>query len=51
MELSVASNVRLGYAYDHNLNVLSNFRSQSHELSIGFYLKGKKEIVHNPRWF
>lgn len=50
-EYFVTSRVRIGYAYDHNLNALSNYKNQSHELSIGFYLKSKKEIVYNPRWF
>lgn len=50
-EYFVTSRLRIGYAYDHNLNVLSSYKNQSHELSIGFYLKSKKEIVHNPRWF
>lgn len=51
MEYFVTSGVRVGYAYDHNLNTLSSYKHQSHELSIGFYLKSKKEIVYNPRWF
>lgn len=50
-ECFVTSGVRLGYAYDHNMNALSSFRNQSHEFSIGFYLKSKKEIIYNPRWF
>jgi type IX secretion system PorP/SprF family membrane protein len=51
MEYFVTSGLRLGYAYDHNMNALSSFRNQSHEFSIGIYLKSKKEIVNNPRWF
>jgi hypothetical protein len=51
MEYFVTSGVRVGYAYDHNLNTLSSYKHQSHELSIGFYLKSRKEIVYNPRWF
>ena len=38
MEYFVTPNVRIGYAYDHNLNALSNFKNQSHELSLGFYI-------------
>lgn len=51
MEYFVTTGIRLGYSYDYNLNALNSVKNQSHELSMGVYLKGKKEIVYNPRWF
>lgn len=51
MEYFIAPGLRLGYAYDYNLNVLNSYRNESHEISLGVYLRSKKEIVYNPRWF
>jgi type IX secretion system PorP/SprF family membrane protein len=51
MEYFVTPGLRLGYAYDYNLNALNSFRNESHEISLGVYLRSKREIVNNPRWF
>jgi type IX secretion system PorP/SprF family membrane protein len=51
MEVFVSDKLRLGYAYDHNLNVLNSYRNNSHEFSLGYYLKSKNTIMKNPRWF
>jgi type IX secretion system PorP/SprF family membrane protein len=51
MEFFITPGLRLGYAYDYNLNALNSFRNESHELSLGVYLRSKREIVYNPRWF
>jgi type IX secretion system PorP/SprF family membrane protein len=51
LEYFVNSGLRLGYSYDYNLNVLNNKRNQSHELSVGVYLKSKREVIYSPRWF
>ena len=51
MEYYILPGLRLGYAYDHNLNALNSFRNESHELSVGVYLRSKREIVYNNRWF
>ena len=45
------SELRVGYAYDHNLNVLNNYRNNSHEISLGLYLRPKNIQMKNPRWF
>lgn len=51
MEYFISPGLRLGYAYDYNLNALNSSRNESHEISLGVYLSGKREIVYNPRWF
>jgi type IX secretion system PorP/SprF family membrane protein len=51
LEYFVTPSLRVGYAYDHNLNALSNLKNESHEISIGIYLKSKRDIIYNPRWF
>lgn len=51
MEFFLTPGMRLGYAYDYNLNALNSYRSESHEISLGVYLTSKREIVYNPRWF
>lgn len=37
IEVFATDQTRIGYAYDYNLNVLNNYRNNSHEISIGFY--------------
>lgn len=51
MEYFITPGMRLGYAYDYNLNALNSYRNESHEISLGVYLRSKREIVNNPRWF
>ncbi|WP_035483826.1 PorP/SprF family type IX secretion system membrane protein [Algoriphagus marincola] len=51
LEVFMTDRLRLGYAYDHNLNVLQDFRSNSHEFSLGFYMIPRKAVMKNPRWF
>ncbi|GHB33768.1 PorP/SprF family type IX secretion system membrane protein [Mongoliitalea lutea] len=50
-EIFATDNLRLGYAYDTNLNVLDTFRNNSHELSVGYYLTPRNVKLKNPRWF
>lgn len=50
-EVFLAENLRIGYAYDHNVNVLNSYRNNSHEFSLGYYLRPKNTIMKNPRWF
>lgn len=50
-EIFATESLRIGYAYDHNLNVLGNYRNSSHELSIGYYLSARTAKLKNPRWF
>lgn len=51
MEYFVLPSMRVGYAYDYNLNALNSFRTESHELSVGVYLNRQRKIIYNPRWF
>tara|TARA_R110002020_G_scaffold264813_1_gene479487 strand:- start:7007 stop:7981 length:975 start_codon:yes stop_codon:yes gene_type:complete len=51
VEIYATKRLRLGYAYDHNLNVLSNYRNNSHELSVGYYITPKTAVMKNQRWF
>lgn len=51
LEVYATDNIRVGYAYDHNLNVLQSYRANSHELSVGYYLTPKDKKLKNPRWF
>ncbi|MEB2784503.1 PorP/SprF family type IX secretion system membrane protein [Algoriphagus persicinus] len=51
IEIFATKRLRLGYAYDHNLNVLSNYRNNSHELSVGYYITPRTAVMKNQRWF
>ena len=51
MEYFVLPSMRIGYAYDYNLNALNSYRTESHELSVGVYLNRQRNIIYNPRWF
>lgn len=51
IEIFATDRIRLGYAYDQNLNVLSNYNNNSHELSVGFYMIPRKAAMTNQRWF
>jgi type IX secretion system PorP/SprF family membrane protein len=51
MEYFVLPSMRIGYAYDYNLNALNSYRTESHELSVGVYLNRQRKIIYNPRWF
>lgn len=50
-EFFATPNLRIGYAYDQNLNVLQDMRTNSHEISIGYYLSARKVNMKNPRYF
>lgn len=50
-EFFATPDLRIGYAYDHNLNVLNSYRNNSHEFSLGYYLRAKNTVMKNPRWF
>ena len=51
IEIFATDRLRLGYAYDYNLNVLKNYNYNSHELSVGFYMIPRKAVMKNQRWF
>ncbi|MBD3628084.1 type IX secretion system membrane protein PorP/SprF [Cyclobacterium sp.] len=40
-DLFVTEEVRFGYAYDFNLNSKNNYRNNSHEFSLGYYINNK----------
>lgn len=50
-EIFATESIRIGYAYDHNLNVLQNYSNNSHEISVGIYLSSRNVRVQNSRWF
>lgn len=50
-EFFATPNLRIGYAYDQNLNVLQDMRTNSHEISLGLYLSSRKVNMKNPRYF
>ncbi len=50
-EIFATESLRIGYAYDHQTNALSNSRNNSHELSVGYYIAPKNIRMKNPRWF
>ncbi|MEX2595170.1 MAG: type IX secretion system membrane protein PorP/SprF [Anditalea sp.] len=37
VEVFATDQMRIGYAYDYNMNVLNNYRNNSHEISVGLY--------------
>lgn len=41
VEVFATDHLRVGYAYDYNLNALRNQNNSSHELSVGIYLGSK----------
>lgn len=51
VEIFATERLRLGYAYDHNLNVLQDYRANSHEFSVGFYMIPRTAVMKMQRWF
>ena len=51
VEIFATDRLRIGYAYDKNLNVLNDYRHNSHELSVGFYMIPRTAVMKNQRWF
>jgi len=51
VEIFATRDLRIGYAYDYNLNVLNAYRNNSHEISLGYYMRAKNTVMKNPRWF
>ncbi len=54
-EIYINDRIRIGYAYDYPLNRAMNFKSGSHEISIGYYLpvirKATRNSMVTPRYF
>jgi type IX secretion system PorP/SprF family membrane protein len=51
IEIFATDRLRLGYAYDYNLNVLQDYRTNSHEISVGYYMIPRVARMKNQRWF
>jgi type IX secretion system PorP/SprF family membrane protein len=47
----ITDDLRMGYAYDFNLNSKSNYINDSHELSLGYYLNSKWLSKYRNRHF
>ncbi|MDO9552444.1 type IX secretion system membrane protein PorP/SprF [Rhodonellum sp.] len=50
-EIFATEKLRIGYAYDHNLSEINNYRDNSHEFSLGFFISPKKGFPVNGKWF
>lgn len=50
-EVFLTPDLRLGYSFDYNLNVLNNVRASSHELSIGIYFRRTVTENNSQRCF
>jgi hypothetical protein len=38
-EIFVTKDLRVGYSFDYNLNILNTRNASSHEISLGYYLR------------
>jgi len=50
-DIFITDELRMGYAYDFNLNSKSNYTNNSHELSLGYYLNNVWLKQHSKRNF
>ncbi|RPE08843.1 type IX secretion system membrane protein PorP/SprF [Chitinophaga lutea] len=50
-EFYASERLRVGYAYDLNVNKLAGYQGGSHEISLGFLFPSKKYSTANPRYF
>ncbi|GAA0550647.1 type IX secretion system PorP/SprF family membrane protein [Chitinophaga japonensis] len=51
IEYYASEKLRIGYAYDLNINKLAGTQGGSHEISIGLLFLSKKYSTANPRYF
>ncbi len=51
VEIFATPQLRLGYAFDYNLNKLQSYSGGTHEISVGYYFKLKKVRMLTPRYF
>jgi type IX secretion system PorP/SprF family membrane protein len=50
-ELNATKNLRIGYAYDYQMNKLKTVSKGSHEIFIGYDLAGARSKTLSPRYF
>ncbi|RFS21939.1 type IX secretion system membrane protein PorP/SprF [Chitinophaga silvatica] len=50
-EFYATEQLRIGYAYDLNVNKMAGYQGGSHEISIGFLFPSKHYSITNPRYF
>ncbi|MFD2886199.1 PorP/SprF family type IX secretion system membrane protein [Chitinophaga cymbidii] len=51
VEFFATPKLRIGYAYDLNVNKLAGYQGGSHEISLGILFPSKKFSLQNPRYF
>ena len=53
VEVFIARQFRIGYAYDYSLSGLNSYSNGSHEFSVGFILgsKNRNNSLTTPRYF
>jgi hypothetical protein len=51
VEYYISERMRMGYAYDLNINKLAGTQSGSHEISIGILFPSKHYSTASPRYF
>lgn len=51
VEVFATDQLRIGYAYDFNLNKVGGYSNGSHEISVGFYFRKKGTRMLSPRYF
>ncbi|GAA0540533.1 type IX secretion system membrane protein PorP/SprF [Chitinophaga japonensis] len=50
-EYYAGDRLRIGYAYDLNINKMAGYQGGSHEISLGFLFPSKRFTVQSPRYF
>jgi type IX secretion system PorP/SprF family membrane protein len=51
MDLQIARQFRIGYAYDYGTTPLRKYHTGTHEILLGFELSSKKSKMKSPRYF
>lgn len=51
VNVKVARNIRIGYAYDYTLSELSNYNSGTHELMLLINISNSRDVMVSPRFF
>lgn len=51
IEVVAASNLRLGYSFDHSLSGVQSQTGSTHEISVGYIFERQRKRVRTPRYF